>query len=137
MANGIPCGECGGEPVVQLERAGRPATGAHTVCSDCKGAGVAYCWWKLSCRGLPATQLVEGHPACDGCAAELVRELDAERCFYCRDGKPVATVRGFKACDRCLDAMNEIAQADTLPPPAPEDDRAEAALVELCTAVLA
>lgn len=70
----LPCAECGGLPVVQFERAGRPATGAHTVCADCNGEGVARCFWRIVCRSAVATQTVDSRPACEACALELAKD---------------------------------------------------------------
>lgn len=82
MNGTIPCESCGGEPVVAFERSGLfgHASGADAQCPDCKGARVAHCWWRLVCRGLPATRMADGRPACEGCAAEVVGSTDS--CAY-------------------------------------------------------
>ncbi len=136
MTAPLPCPDCDGGLVVDFDRHDRGrSSGAPHTCSTCHGANVAKCWWRFDCQGVPATQIVEGHPACDGCAVALDRSMrESETCFYCMSGdaQAVAGPERAPACSGCIDAFHEVGVADTERPPAAPDAHAlDMALLEM------
>lgn len=82
IATPLPCEDCGGGPLVDLEGLGVQAdhaSGAPAVCGTCRGHGLTPCsYCRASVTDAPAVQLVDGYPACEACALEASIGEDVE-----------------------------------------------------------